>query len=130
MNPVIPNLAITVLAVTDIQRTRRFYDEAFGWKIIVDDPVFVEYEVRDGFRVALAAHAMHESKYGKTPVAVTADGVSGVELYLNVSDLDLATERVVNAGATVLAPKKLYDWGEAVYLRDPEGHVLVLAAKP
>jgi predicted enzyme related to lactoylglutathione lyase len=131
MKPVVPELAIAVLAVKDIQGTKKFYDAAFGWRIVVDDPVFVEYSVRDGFSVALASPSMHLDKYGKTPPEISADGVSSVELYLRVSDLDAVTEQVVSAGATILAPKKLYDWGEeAVYCRDPEGHVIVLASKP
>lgn len=131
MNTITPELMIAVLAVTDIQRTRKFYDDAFGWETAVDDPVFVEYKLAEGVRVALASPSMHEDKYGRTPIMPDANGVTAVELYLRVADLDAAADRVINAGATVLAPKKLYDWGEeAVYLRDPEGHVIVLAAAP
>ncbi len=41
-------------------------------------------------------------------------------------DLEAAFQSMVEAGATVVAPPRDYDWGRSAYLRDPDGRLVEL----
>ena len=44
---------LTILAVSDLERSKRFYAEAFGWPRSVQVPVYVEHELPGGMRLGL-----------------------------------------------------------------------------
>ncbi len=46
-------LSLVILAVHDVARMARFYEEAFGWPIAVDVPVYREYALPEGMRLGL-----------------------------------------------------------------------------
>ncbi len=54
--------------------------------------------------------------------------ISKCELYLNVDDPTLYSDRARSAGAKELSPLQVRDWGdEAVYFSDPDSHVIAFA---
>ncbi len=49
---------------------------------------------------------------------------------LAVPDIDAACEALTAKGLTLLLPPRDYDWGRSAYLRDPDGQLVEIQAKP
>ncbi len=119
---------LTILAVNDLDRSRAFYDAAFGWAIAVEVPVYVEYMLPGGMLFGLYQREGFARNTGIAPATLPAGSITGTEIYLRVEDLPGAVARLRQAGARLLAPAAPRDWGdEAAYFADPEGNVLVVA---
>jgi len=120
-----PATLITILAVSDLPRSRAFYDTAFGWERVVDVPVYVQYRLPGGQNVAVYQAESFEGMSGGTLAPRTAGGLSGAELYLHTDDLDDAIRRLNAAGARPLSPRSPRNFGdEAAYFADPDGHLI------
>jgi hypothetical protein len=122
------NLALVIVAVTDLPVSRAFYDRAFGWDATVETPVYVEYSLPGGMRVGLYEREGFGRNTGIVPRAVPEGALAPLELYVAVDDVGAALERVIQAGGRLLAPAAERDWGDVVaYAADPDGTVLALA---
>ena len=74
--------------------------------------------MRDGFA---ASAGIEEGEIGDARY-------TGAEVYVKVDDLDAAIERLGDAGATALSPRREREWGhEAAYFADPDGNVVAVA---
>ncbi|MBI2920942.1 MAG: VOC family protein [Planctomycetes bacterium] len=121
-------LSLVILAVGDLPRARRFYEEAFGWTRAVDVPVYVEHALPGGMRVGLYQREGFGHNTGRVPFRVPEGELAPTELYLGVEDLEGAVARAAAAGARLLSPAAPREWGDTVaYLADPDGNVLALA---
>lgn len=119
---------LTILAVRDLEKTATFYEAAFGWEPQVQVPVYREYSIGQDHRLGLYDHEAFKANTGKAPQFPTAGSVSATELYFQTQDLERAMNRLEKAGAELLAPLQVKDWGdEAAYFADPEGNVIVLS---
>lgn len=120
--------AITILAVDDVERAARFYEQAVGARRRVDVGVYVEMDLPDGPSLGVYVRGGFARNTGR-PVAARAPGeTSGAEIYFRVADAAAATARAVDAGAELLLPAAPRPWGEVVgYVADPDGHVLAFA---
>jgi predicted enzyme related to lactoylglutathione lyase/GNAT superfamily N-acetyltransferase len=127
-NPAPPRHALTILAVSDLERCHRFYREAFGWPVRVEVPAYVELELPDGRGLGLYRHDAFAGNTGGAPRQRAAGEITGTEIYLLCGDLDHAIARLEAAGARALSGRAPRPWGdEAAYFADPEGNVLVVA---
>ena len=121
-------LALVVLAVTDLARSVGFYRGALGWEQVVDAPVYAELRSPAGLRLGL----YERTAFARNPGTAPPDAVSGTtstELYFLTDDLDAAVAALRAQGATLLSPASVRDWGdEAAYLADPDGNVVVVAS--
>ena len=121
-------LALVILAVSDLDRATRFYQETFGWTQIVATPVYVEFTVPDKLRLGLYERASFSRNTTITPIEPTESGITGTEIYLYTTNFDLLMERLKHNGARQLSPLQERSWGEeVVYFADPDGNVLALA---
>jgi catechol 2,3-dioxygenase-like lactoylglutathione lyase family enzyme len=121
-----PRLALVILAVRDLPAMNAFYTAALGWPHVVDTPVYVELQHADGLRLGLYADTHFAHNVGERPAPSV--GLTRTELYLYCDDLAAAIERAQRAGARLLGPRALREWGdEAAYVADPEGNVVALA---
>ena len=126
--PVSTQLALIILAVHDLPRSVRFYAEAFGWPLKVNEQVYAEFDLGDGRGLSLYRRENFGLCTGRLPTAVPLGEIAGTELYFFTDDLDDAVSALVGAGARVLSTKAERGWGhEAAYFADPDGHVIVLA---
>jgi predicted GIY-YIG superfamily endonuclease/catechol 2,3-dioxygenase-like lactoylglutathione lyase family enzyme len=121
---------LTILAVSDLARSRRFYEEAFGWPIRVVVPVYVEFGLPGGNGLGLYAREGFARNTGLPPAIVPAGAITGTELYLHCPDPRTLSTKLEAAGARVLSALAPRDWGdEAVYFADPDGNVIVVACR-
>lgn len=120
--------ALTILAVSDVQRAARFYEAVFGWRRHVDVPVYVEFEVPGGAGVGVYLRAGFARNTGR-PSTVPATGeTSATELYFRVRDVDAVVGLALAEGATLLGQATVREWGDVVaYVADPDGNVLAFA---
>jgi len=59
-----------------------------------------------------------------------ANGIPRCELYLYVDSPQDYLERAFSAGAVLVSPNKIRDWGDEVgYCADPDGHIVAFAKK-
>ncbi len=125
----LPRHVLTILAVGDLDRSRRFYEEAFGWPLRVEAPVYVEFALPDGRGLGLYKREHFAANTGVQPAGGPGGGATtGTEIYFHCADLPGAIDRLKGAGARLLSPLAARDWGdEAAYFADPDGNVLVLA---
>ena len=123
-----PQHVLTILAVANLDRSTRFYEQAFGWPATVRVPVYVEFELPGGQRLGVYDREGFARNTGVLPSKVAPEGISGTEIYLRCADLDTTISRLEQAGARALSAKALRPWGdEAAYFADPDGNVLVVA---
>jgi catechol 2,3-dioxygenase-like lactoylglutathione lyase family enzyme len=118
-----------VLAVEDVERSKRFYDEAFGWKPHLEWPDrYAELVLSDVDRLGLYVRDGFAASAGIAPAEIGDAPYTGAEVYVQVGDLDGAIERLGEAGATPLSARREREWGhEAAYFADPDGNVLAVA---
>ncbi len=123
-------LIMTVLAVSDLEKSTRFYREAFGWPVSAEEPVVTIFDLPCGSSLMVYDREAFGHNTGQAPELPPKGAVSGTELYFHVEDLDESVERLRAAGARELSEPAPRPWGdEAAYFADPDGNVLV-AAKP
>jgi catechol 2,3-dioxygenase-like lactoylglutathione lyase family enzyme len=120
-------LALVVLAVTDLHRSVGFYRRALGWEQVVEAPVYAELVAPTGLRLGLYERTAFARNPGTEPPPAPS-GTTATELYFLTGDVDAAVARLRAEGAELLSPRALRDWGdEAAYLADPDGNVVVVA---
>lgn len=97
------------LLSTDPDRTAAFYRDLFDWQI--SDANGLGYrEVRTGGPV--------DGGIWPAPPGAT----EGVQIYINVADIDASLARLVELGGTVIMPKQVLPEGDAMALAlDPLG---------
>lgn len=123
--------------VTDLERSRRFYVELFGFEPLnqielpdtpsdrllrVSAPVGLRaaYLRKDGFTLEL----MEFRRSGNPPAAERVVNEPGLtHLSFSVDDVDAVASRVEELGGEVLADTHI---GTAVFLRDPDGQLIEL----
>jgi catechol 2,3-dioxygenase-like lactoylglutathione lyase family enzyme len=119
---------LTILAVHDLARARRFYEEAFAWPRTVEVPVYVEHALPGGSRLGLYERMAFARNTGRPPVPTPPGEIGATELYFHVDDLEAAVARLEAAGARTLSAVAARPWGDdAAYFADPDGNVLVVA---
>ena len=126
------------LCVTDAERSRRFYEQVFGFRhrndLEVDDgptstllqvpaPVGLTavYLTRGDFVLELL-HFDRDGNAPERPRSFTEPGLT--HLSFNVADLATTVQAVRDHGGTVLDDTELH--GVAVMIRDPDGQLLEL----
>ncbi|MCA8921617.1 MAG: VOC family protein [Planctomycetes bacterium] len=122
--------ALTIFAVEDLGVMRRFYEQACGWPVAVEVPVYVEFALPAGMRFGLYARQGYALQVGGEPERRTPGLPGRTELYLTVAadEFAAALARVRAAGARELSQAAHRDWGDEVaYFADPEGNVLAVA---
>lgn len=102
------------LPTTDVDATKRFYSNAFGWRFVDYGPDYIAVEgagLDAGFyRSDLAAH--------------TSTGAALVILYS--SNLEATETAVRQAGGTITRPTFAFPGGRRFHFADPSGNELAV----
>lgn len=126
----IPRIHIVTLGVSDLARSRRFY-EALGWK--------ASSASNEGI-VFLKGAAGVLALYGRQALAEDAQvddqpsGFAAISLARNAgskAEVDQWFNAALNAGATAIkSPQEVFWGGYSGYIADPDGHLWELAFNP
>lgn len=125
------------LTVTDIERSRAFYDALFGWEVLAEMPADADDATRDrlGFLDGGVVYSVPGGMFGLRPVAPGADRFSpdrvGLDhLCFSVGSLADLEAAVTALDALGVPHEDVKDIGVATILefRDPDGVALELAA--
>jgi hypothetical protein len=108
------------LMTTDVERTKAFYGELFGWEFEVWKPGELDY-------------SMITSGGSQHGGFMTLDAANGAPphwlAYVRVEDVDAAAEQATEAGGTVyVQPTDITEVGRFSVLGDPQGAVLAAFA--
>lgn len=101
---------------TDLPATKRFYQQAFGWKFTDYGPDYAAFE--DG-RLDGGFHA------GDGARSVPGPG-NGTLVVLFAADLADAEARVRRAGGTIVTPAFSFPGGRRFHFADPSGNELAV----
>jgi len=129
-----PRIKILTLAVTDLERSLRFYRDGLGLKTkgIVgeqfDHGAVVFFHLEGDLMLALwpAASLSKDAKIKTTEARL---GAVSIGYFMNSKgDVDAFVRRAEKAGAKVADPPKDRFWGGySGYFRDPDGHLWEVA---
>ena len=101
------------LPSADLQRSRRFYGEAFGWRFTEYGPDYLAFN--DG---------RLDGGFARTDDVAPARGGALVIPYAD--DLEAMTGRVERAGGGILRPPYAFPGGRRFHFADPDGHELAV----
>ncbi|MHC4958639.1 MAG: VOC family protein [Planctomycetota bacterium] len=82
-----PRHILTILAVSDLERSVAFYRAAFGWPARVEVPVYVEFALPDGRGFGVYEREAFARNTNEHPAAPPAGAITGTEIYLHCDDL-------------------------------------------
>ena len=111
-------LTAPMLVVESVERSKAFYGEVLGQKVVLD---FGENVTFDG------GFSIQEdfARIGGFDPAMIVKGSCDFELYFEEPDFDAFLERIAPMDIRYLHPVREYPWGQrAVRLFDPDGHLL------
>jgi len=119
--------AITMF-IDDTQRSKAFYEQVFGAKIVHEDENAVAFEFENMVVNMLCVPAAHEL------IAPAPVGDAGVprrfQLTIWVQDTDAVCEQLAARGVELLNGPMDRDWGlRTAAFSDPDGHIWEIAAK-
>ncbi len=110
----------TLLAVSDMERARTFYETLFGCEVAMDLGVHVAF--RNGIFLQQGDSWLEFIHRDKSALVY---GGNDAELYFEERDLDAFVERVSAIGAELVHPLQEHSWGQRVIrLYDPDRHII------
>jgi len=126
----VPRINVVTLAVSDIERSVRFYRDGLGFPMRDDKPPVIYFELPGTWLALFPRDALA----GYANVAAEGRGFAGVTLSCNV-DSAQAVERTVEAaeraGADVVNPPHTAGWGGyTAWFSDPDGHLWEVVYNP
>jgi lactoylglutathione lyase len=131
----------TGLVVSDIERSKRFYEQVFGFcawydlavpdeasaKLLgLEPPLGVQtlYLVLDGFVLELMQYTAPGAQTAWRRRTMNEPGLT--HLSISVDDIGAAAQRAVEHGGEIIEDS---DLGIALFIRDPDGQLLELLSK-
>ncbi len=122
-------IAVVSLGISDLERSKEFYREGFGWTPVFENEEIAFYQMNGFvFGTWLKSSLEDDTKQQVLP------GSGGVTLAHNVareSDVQIVIDKLVAAGGTVLreadAPPQ---GGRRGYIADPDEHIWEIAFNP
>lgn len=123
-------LSVVTLGVSDLERSRRFYQDGLGWKRSNADKDIVFFQINGAVlalfpRGQLAADAL---------VPNEGSGFRGMTLAYcarSREEVDAVLAEAEKAGARILKPAQNVFWGGySGYFADPDGHLWEVAWNP
>ena len=113
------------LFVADMDASVRFYTDVLGYRVVRRDEGYAS--LRRGAAVLgigpIAKLPADGGGPGFTQARLAGDRGAGVEIVLEVPDLDAVYEQAVAAGAAIAEPPRRQPWGLRDFrLADPDGY--------
>lgn len=127
-----PKIHAITLGVQDVAKSRKFYEESFGWKASsVSNDSFVAFQI-DGMVLSLYSdELLAEDAQTKMERTRTFRGITLAHNVATKNEVDTILQHAVDSGARL--EKKAQDvfWGGySGYFSDPDGHFWEIAWNP
>src|SRR3954447_6198739 len=125
--PMNPNLDAVTIGVTDLESSRRFYEQGFGLPAEAGGDACVALALGSS-RVELRKWDELADEVG---VPAESSGFRGFTLsYIvdHAADVDHMLGRLVDAGGAVVKPPRFAFWGYSAHVEDPSGHLWKIAS--
>jgi len=116
-----PKYQAAVFFVSDVEKSKRFYNVVLGQKITVD------FGANVGFEGGLS---IWEKKYAlntifKEKAKQVAVGANNAEIYFEASNLEALFESLVKQQVKVIHPIMKHPWGQRAFrIYDPDNHII------
>jgi uncharacterized protein len=113
------------IAAQDMGRSKKFYEEIFGWKIAKTDEPDSQgddyYDIDSGKELPGIEGGLMKA------TAQLKEGKSGFICSIDVPDLDGSLKKIEELGGKILRPKTAADeMGWFAYAEDPDGNVFAV----
>ena len=120
-----------ILYVSNQEQSKLFYQILFNQEPSLNVPGMTEFTLNDFTKIGLMPNDGIAKIIAPTlPHPELGNGIPRCELYLTIDNLKDNFERILKAGAKLISPISLRDWGDSVgYIADFDGHVIALASK-
>lgn len=120
-----------ILYVSNQEQSKLFYQILFNQEPTLDVTGMTEFTLNSFTKIGLMPNDGIAKIISPTlPHPEIGNGIPRCELYLTISNLQDNFERILKAGAKLISPISLRDWGDYVgYISDFDGHVIALASK-
>lgn len=124
-----PQISVITLAIEDLERSRRFYGQGFGWSPVFENEFIIFYQM-NGFVLGLFRRQEMLEDSGRA--AFNPSG--GYALAHNVGsaeDVSSLMDRLVAAGGRIIQPASAPPHGGMRgYVVDPDDHAWEIAHNP
>ena len=112
-----PVVHFEIMATGDVAKVRKFYADAFGWKINADNPM--NYGMVDN-----GGHGINGG------IGQPMAGPSYATFYIHVDDLQKALDRIGSLGGSTVMPPTDIPGGSVkiAMFKDPAGNLIGLAS--
>lgn len=125
-----PRISMITLAVDDLERSIRFYEQGLGLPRLESPPEVAFFPLNGTWLGLYGREALAED----ATVSAAGEGFEGFALAHNLAseaEVERAWEQALAAGATpVKRPRKVFWGGYSGYFKDPDGHLWELAHNP
>jgi catechol 2,3-dioxygenase-like lactoylglutathione lyase family enzyme len=122
--PPVTGILETALYVSDVARSRRFYEGLFGFRTIAEGPRLTALAVREGQVLLLFRK---EASRGLGSTAHDGDGQLHLAFAIAAADLAAWDARLAAANIAIVERKAWDLGGQSFYFRDPDNHLIELA---
>jgi catechol 2,3-dioxygenase-like lactoylglutathione lyase family enzyme len=127
---VLPSTIVeTCLHVEDLSRSRGFYSELFGYRLMKSDERFCAFDVGNRQVLLLFVRGSDPSGTVLPFGTIPAHGTSGqahLGFGIPAASLPAWRERLQEQGVPTESSLTWPDGGTSIYFRDPDGHLLEL----
>lgn len=126
-----PRLTLITLGVSDVARSRTFYEDVFGWKALPSSNEHIAFFKLNGIQLAIFGdNALAED----ASVPHEGSGFRKFSLAHNLrseKEVDALIENLRAKGVTVVKdPQKVFWGGYSAYVQDPDGILWEFAFNP
>ncbi|MBG0812019.1 VOC family protein [Methylosinus sp. H3A] len=122
-------MSVITLGVSDLERSRRFYVDGFGWKPVFENPQIIFYQM-NGFVLGAFLKASLEEDMNRFGLA-TPGAFSLAHNVPHKDDVETVMKRLTEAGGAILRPADAPPHGGfRGYVADPDDHAWEIAWNP
>ena len=119
-----PKYQAAVFFVSDVEKSKHFYNVILGQKITVDFGANVGFE--GGLSIWEKNYAL--KTIFKDKAANFAVGANNAEIYFEASNLEALFESLVKQQVNVIHSIMEHPWGQRAFrIRDPDNHIIEIA---
>ena len=122
-------ISFVTLGITELDRSRRFYVEGFGWSPVFENEEIIFYQMA-GFVLGTFLKPALEEDMNRTGLA-TPGAFSLAHNVLDKDSVEVVMQKLVAAGGTILRPADIPKHGGfRGYVADPDDHAWEIAWTP